>query len=225
MTDRLLDRERDLVWLQCGVITSRHPALAPPRTRVADTILDVAGSAATAEDAAGFVLRAIGRRRITADQLATAISGRSRMRWRADLLRAAGAGGEGAHSLLEYRYGTRVEASHGLPRGKRQRPVARGGRREYQDIAYERYLTVVELDGRAAHPAEARWLDVRRDNANAASGQVTLRFGWADVSQRACLTAAMVGGTLAHRGWHGTLRRCGPACPVRSHQPLRSDPL
>jgi hypothetical protein len=193
---------------------ARHPALAPPRTRVADTVLDLAGSAATLDDAVGLVLRAVGRRRITADQLAAAIHTRSRVRWRADLLRAVGAAGEGAHSLLEYRYGRRVEAAHGLPRGNRQRAVARGRRREYQDIAYERYRTVVELDGQAAHPAEARLLDLGRDNANAASGEVTLRFGWPDVSQRPCLTAALIGSTLAHRGWRGRLRRCGPACPL-----------
>ncbi|MDR0343009.1 MAG: type IV toxin-antitoxin system AbiEi family antitoxin domain-containing protein, partial [Nocardiopsaceae bacterium] len=99
---------------------ARHPALAPPRTRVADTVLDLAGSAATLDDAVGLVLRAVGRRRITADQMAAAIHTRSRVRWRADLLRAVGAAGEGAHSLLEYRYATRVEAAHGLPRGNRQ---------------------------------------------------------------------------------------------------------
>jgi hypothetical protein len=194
---------------------SRHPALAPPRTRLADSILDMACAAPVPDEAVSLVLRAIGGRRITAAQLAAAMRHRPRVRWRADLLEALGAAAGGAHSLLEFRYGNWVERPHGLPRGTRQRPVARGARREYQDIAYDSYLTVVELDGRSAHPGESRWLDIRRDNANAAHGLVTIRLSFQDVSQRPCASAAMVGSTLARRGWHGMPRSCGRGCPAR----------
>ena len=71
---------------------------------------------------------------------------------------------------------------------------------------------IVELDGQAAHPLESRWRDTRRDNANAADGQVTLRLGWVDVTECACLCATVVGRALRRRGWHGPLRRCGPTC-------------
>lgn len=73
---------------------------------------------------------------------------------------------------------------------------------------------VVELDGRAAHPEGTRWADVRRDNANAAVGQITLRYGWTDVTERRCLTGHEVGSTLHKRGWEDALRRCGPACQL-----------
>lgn len=193
---------------------SRHPALAPPRTRVEDTVLDLANCASSADEAIGHVLRAIGRRRTTAPLLAAALRRRSRTRWRAGLLAALDPAASGAHSLLEYRYGTRVERAHGLPRGIRQSRVRRGGHYEYQDVLYDEYLTVVELDGRGAHPAEESWRDRRRDNVNAAHGLVTLRLSWTDVTERPCTSAMLVAATLRRRGWPGTPTQCNPACTV-----------
>ena len=72
----------------------------------------------------------------------------------------------------------------------------------------------MELDGQTAHPDGRRWNDIRRDNANAAQGQVTLRYGWTDVTGGPCQVAAEVGATLARRGWPGALRRCGPSCTL-----------
>jgi Transcriptional regulator, AbiEi antitoxin len=122
--------------------------------------------------------------------------------------------GSRVHSLLEFRYVDGVERAHGLPEGRRQRPVVRGGRRQYQDVEYERFGVVVELDGRAAHPEWTRWDDAHRDNANAAVGQITLRYSWTDVVERTCLAAYEVGRTLQQRGWDGALRRCGSACQL-----------
>jgi predicted NBD/HSP70 family sugar kinase len=121
---------------------------------------------------------------------------------------------EGAHSLLEFRYLNRVERPHGLPVGTRQHQVRRGGRRQYQDVLYEAFGVVVELDGRAAHPEEFRPRDVRRDNANVAAGQVTLRYTWADVTQRPCVVAAEVRAALMRRGWRGAARRRGRHCTL-----------
>ena len=61
-------------------------------------------------------------------------------------------GAQGVHSLLEYRYVSRVERPHGLPPGRRQRAVTRAGRCQFQDVAYEEYGVLAELDGQAAHP-------------------------------------------------------------------------
>jgi hypothetical protein len=119
---------------------------------------------------------------------------------------------EGTHSLLECRYVTKVGRPHGLPRGTRQRLVRRNGRREYQDVSYDDYLLVVELDGKVAHPLESAWRDIRRDNANTASGLATIRVGYVDVTERACLSAGVVGRALQHKGWQGALRRCGRSC-------------
>lgn len=193
---------------------ARHPALTPPRTRLADTALDLAEDAASLDDAIGLLLRAIGRRRTTPQLLLGALAQRPRMRWRADIAGALDVATEGTHSLLEYRYVTRVERPHGLPCGTRQRRVRRGGLHQYQDVCYEDYLLVVELDGQAAHPLESRWRDIYRDNANTASGVATLRLGYVDVSERACLSATIVGQALQRRGWLGALRRCRDNCPV-----------
>ena len=137
---------------------------------------------------------------------------RARMRWRTELGATLGLAAEGVHSLLEFRYVSRVERPHGLPTADRQQLVVRVGQRQYQDVTYREYGLVVELDGQAAHPVESRWHDVRRDNANAAGGQVTLRYGWGDVTDRPCFVAGQVAAALAIRGWTGVARRCGGSC-------------
>src|ERR1700759_1013362 len=48
-----------------GVIT-RHRVLLPPRTRIEDTVLDLAADAVTADEAFGWVFRAAGQRLTTA---------------------------------------------------------------------------------------------------------------------------------------------------------------
>jgi hypothetical protein len=80
-------------------------------------------------------------------------------------------------------------------------------------VLYEEFATCVELDGQVAHPSEARWRDIRRDNAVAADRGVTLRYGWLDVAGQACQTAAEVDRALRRRGFAGG-RPCSPGCPV-----------
>ena len=191
---------------------ARHPAFLPPRTRVEDSVLDLIGNMTSLDEAVSLISRAVGRRRTTAPLILAALASRPRMRWRADIIRVLDIAAEGAHSLLEYRYVTRVERPHGLPRGARQHPVSRGGSRQYQDVSYDEYMLVVELDGLAAHPLETRWRDARRDNVNTAYGLATLRLGYVDVSDRSCESAAVVGQALQRRGWPGTIRRCGRTC-------------
>jgi very-short-patch-repair endonuclease len=87
-----------------------------------------------------------------------------------------------------------------------------GGRTRYLDNRYQEFAVAVELDGQAAHPAEARWRDVRRDNASAGMGIITLRYGWAEVTEEPCRVAAEVAQVLRLRGWTGHLRGCGPCC-------------
>lgn len=191
---------------------ARHPAQLPPRTRIEETVLDLAVAARSLDDALGWVLRGCGSRRTTPDRLAAAMALRTRMRWRTELAAALGLAAEGVHSLLEFRYVRRVERPHRLPVRCRQYPVIRMGQRQYQDVTYQEYGVVVELDGQVAHPAESRWRDVRRDNANTVVGQSTLRYGWADVTDWPCFVAGQVAGALAARGWTGVLRRCGRGC-------------
>ena len=103
-----------------------------------------------------------------------------------------------------------VERAHGLPPARRQARRRHGSGNRYLDNLYEPFGLCVELDGDVAHPAEGRWRDTRRDNANLAQGARTLRYGWPDVTEYRCRTAAEIAEILRSQGWTGTLRRCGP---------------
>ncbi len=94
--------------------------MLPPCTRVEDTVLDLIQVAPTFDDAYAWICRAIGRRRMTADRIRQAMDARKKMRWRRELTLALADAGEGALSLLEYRYVHRVERPHGLPTARRQ---------------------------------------------------------------------------------------------------------
>jgi hypothetical protein len=193
---------------------ARHPARTPPQTRIEETVLDLAQLSPDAEEAVGWAIKACQRRLTKPELLREAMTQRPRLRWRGDLADALTEVGEGVHSSLERRYLRNVERAHGLPTGNRQILVVRGRSRTYEDVRYQDYGTCVELDGAVAHPADSRWLDTRRDNANAADGIITLRYGWTDVAYRPCEVAAEVARALQRRGWTGSLRRCGPGCPA-----------
>lgn len=192
---------------------SRHPAAAPPRTRVEETVLDLTDAAADFEAAYGWVTRAVGRRLTTGPRLSSAMGLRSRLRWRAELAAALGTSFDGVHSGLEYRYLRDVERRHALPRATRQARARLGGRSAYRDVLYEKYGVAVELDGQVAHPGDLRWRDIGRDNAAAADGIITLRYGWLDVSRQPCLVAAQLDQVLRQRGYDGA-QACGPGCLV-----------
>jgi hypothetical protein len=190
-----------------------HPVLTPPRTRIEETILDLAESAPGLDGAVSWIARGLGRRLTTADKLRAAMRLRTFMRWRRELSEFLSDDLRGLHSLLEFRYVRDVERPHGLPRGTRQARSKRNGRSQYQDVLYEAYCLAIELDGRLAHPAESRWQDMHRDNAAAAGGITTLRYGWMDVTQNPCQVAAQVAVLLRQRGY-GQARPCSPGCPV-----------
>ena len=181
----------------------RHPAMLPPCTRVEDTVLDLIQIAPTFDDAYAWICRAIGRRRTTADRIRQAMNDRKKMRWRRELAVALGDAEDGALSLLEYRYIHRVERPHGLPAARRQARIRQRTGNRYLDNLYEEFGVCAEVDGTAAHPADEQWRDKRRDNANAAQGIVTLRFGLLDLGDRGCETAASVAAVLRLRGWMG----------------------
>jgi hypothetical protein len=188
----------------------------PPRTTVEETVLDLTQVARTFDDLCGWVTRAIARELTDEERLRAAMTLRPKLRWRADLheLIVAAAGGD--HSVLEFRYHRDVERAHGLPEPERQVPfTGPGGRRGRRDRVYRGYGVVVELDGRLAHPDENRWRDKARDNAAAATGKQSLRYGWEQVKWNACATAAEVARVLQLHGWNGRPRPCSPGCPVQ----------
>jgi hypothetical protein len=192
----------------------------PPRTRVEETVLDLTQTARTFDDVCGWVTRAIARELTDETMLQAAMAERTRLRWRADLQELIVAAAGGDHSVLEFRYHRDVERAHGLPGSVRQVPfVTPGGRRGRRDRVYEPYGVVVELDGRLAHSAENQWKDKTRDNAAAADGKQSLRYGWSQVRWQPCETAAEVARVLRRRGWDGNPRTCSPGCPVRRDLP------
>jgi hypothetical protein len=189
-----------------------HPVFFPPRTRVEQTVLDLAQVSANLDEAFDWLCRAVGSRLTTTDLVRTALADRPRIRWRADLEVALDDVADGARSVLERRYITGVERPHGLPPARRQAKTVIDGQTRYVDNLYEQASLAVELDGSASHPPEERWADSRRDNAHAGLGILTVRYNWADVTQRACSVAAQVAGLLQARGAPVALRRCGPQC-------------
>lgn len=193
---------------------ARHPTRTPPRTRIEETVIDLVLASPNLDQAMSWLFSACGRRLTTAGLLLAATEQRAKLRWRTELTDALSDVGEGVHSILEWRYVHRVERRHGLPRAARQ-AVSRAGRRtRYLDNRYREFRVAVELDGRAAHPAEARWRDIHRDNASAGEDTVTLRYGWAEVTQNPCQVAREVARVLKRRGWTGRPRACGTGCPA-----------
>ena len=138
-------------------------------------MLDLCDSARSLDQAIGWMTSALGRRLTTQEILRSAVRERGRLRWRGDLETVLQPEMAGVHSVLEFRYVRDVENAHGLPRGRKQAPVARDRHREYRDVLYDEFALAVELDGKLAHPDDKRWLDIHRDNAAAATGVITLR--------------------------------------------------
>jgi very-short-patch-repair endonuclease len=134
------------------------------------------------------------------------------MRWRTWITGAVQDAADGAHSPLERNYVHGVVRAHGLPAARRQAKRRHGSGNRYLDNLYEEYGLCVEPDGVAAHSAESRWQDTRRDNANLVQGADTLRYGWPDATEHRCRTAAEIAAVLRRRGWTATLRPCGPGC-------------
>lgn len=65
----------------------------------------------------------------------------------------------GIQSILEHGYLYKVERPHALPEGTHQRRTLVAGCFRYEDIRYEEYGVIVELDGQQAHPEGERWRD------------------------------------------------------------------
>lgn len=192
-----------------------HPALLPPRTRIEDTVLDLSDQMATSQPVIGLVLTACQRRLTTHARLRARLRARSRARWRRLLNDLLADVRDGVASPLERSYRRDVEDSHGLPRGERNLAEGGRGRRRYRDVRYRRWRTVVELDGRAAHPDEWQERDDLRDGELLAEEDSrTVRLGWVAVTVRPCRSAVLVARILRRGGWTGELRRCGPTCGI-----------
>ena len=176
------------------------------RTTVEDTVLDLVERATSAREVQGLVASAVQQRRTTVVRLRRAAAGRARLRHRRLVEALLDDVADGAETPLEIAYLHQVERAHGLPTGVRQHRAGHSG--AVRDVLYEEFAVVVELDGRLGHEGAGRFRDLDRDNAAAAAGELTLRYGWHDVADRSCAVAAQLGVVLARRGWHDEPRRC-----------------
>jgi hypothetical protein len=202
-----------IIHISARADAARFPRGALPLTFPEDTVLDLVDGADSLDAACGWVTSAFGQRLTGEGPLRAAMRDRKKLRWRRQLDEIVTAAAAGAHSVLEFRYDRDAERAHGLPPARRQLPFTKpDGRRGFRDRCYTEYGgLVVELDGKAAHPAENRWQDRVRDNAAAADGGSTLRYERDDITRRGCETATQVARALRVRGWRGAFKPCSPA--------------
>jgi hypothetical protein len=187
-----------------------------PRTRIQDTVLDLAATSPTFDQAYGWIARGVSRDLVTVGVLRTALTERRRIRWRAFLVDSLQESKNGLNSGLERRYVRDVERAHGLPTAERQARRVVGGKTQFRDNWYAKYRVAVEIDGPAYHRDEQVQRDKDRDNLNLALDDAkTLRFGPVGVTERGCLSAALVAATLQNSGWPDNPHPCRrPGCPV-----------
>jgi hypothetical protein len=189
-----------------------------PCTPITTTVLDLVESAATLDDAYGWLSRAVTDRNLPSDFIATELGRRKKFARRAWLKDALADIGEGVHFPLERRWARDVERAHGLPKATRhaRRDGPDGSRR--LDNYYEPFSLCVELDGAASHHGGDLDRDRRRDNETLiAADAKTLRYGFKEVANHPCDQAEQFARALIRQGWPaGTLKPCAPGCPVAS---------
>jgi very-short-patch-repair endonuclease len=195
-------RQRDTRWRL--VRSSRAGTGEPPRTRLAQTVVDLAAGM-DADGIVSVVAEAVGRKRVRPDEIRRVLSETSRQPNRKLLEDLLGEVAAGSRSPLEVRYARHVERAHGLPAAARQEsPLS-----SYAgDVWYSEYGVMVELDGRAYHRGQTALDDMDRDNDHQLVGVITLRLGWRQVVGAPCQAAAKVARALRVRGWPGSLRPC-----------------
>lgn len=175
----------------------------PPRTSAEDTVLDLCAES-TPGELAGILTTAVQTRVTDAARLRRRIDQRARLRHRTLLRAVLAEVADGAESPLELTYLRDVEGRHQLPPARRQHRSRTHG--AVRDLRYDTYALLIELDGRLHIPG--RFRDLQRDNSALLDGELTLRYGWPDVSDRPCQVAWQVARLLVLRGWTGLPARC-----------------
>lgn len=193
-----------MVWRPPGV---------PPYTIAEETVIDLVQAAANEDDVIALVTSGFNRKLLTESHLRVVAQTRKKLRWRDELDEIISMAAGGTHSVLEYRHDRDVQRAHGLPEPVKQAKFRKSdGTYGYRDRYYPQYGgLVIELDGKRFHLGEQRGRDRERDNQAAVAGS-TLRYGWSDVTRKACETARQEADALRHRGWNGTIEPCSPDC-------------
>lgn len=195
---------------------TRTPNGCPPTATIEYALLDALAPIKEAQAVMSLVTSVCQQQRSTIPALELAMHAQPRMRHRSLVLSLIGELRDGATTVLEIPAISKIFRAHGLPTGRGQVRERQGGSTVVRDRVIEEYGLVIEFDGRLGHDdPRGRLRDHRRDNAVALSGRTTLRFGWVDVHNEACESAAQIAVVLASRGWAGTVQSCGPGCQIR----------
>lgn len=212
-------RQRMVAGQLLVVRRHRSPALTrvvqglPPVVAAAEAFVDVTETLSDAESVIALLSKLFQRRAGSVPEVHRVMERRRRVRHRRLLRELLGEFVDGATTPLEIPGVRRIMRGHGLPPGAGQVRELIGGHRRIRDRVIARYGVVIEFDGRLGHADPlSRLRDHARDNEVIASGRVVLRFGWVDVHEEACESAAQVAGVLKARGWRGQLEPCGPRC-------------
>jgi hypothetical protein len=190
-----------------------QPVGIPPHTFIEETIIDLVQAATNLDDVIALVTSAFSRKLTSEPHLRKAAAERKKLRWRHELVEIISMAAGGTHSVLEYRHDRDVQRAHGLPEPVKQARFRKpDGTNGYRDRYYPRYGgLIIELDGKRFHAGGQSSRDQERDNQAAVTGS-TLRYGWSDVTRKACQIARQEADALRHRGWTGTLKPCSPGC-------------
>lgn len=153
------------------------------------------------------LILSVQRRLTSPDRLLAEAAQLPRLKDRAALLQLVELLRAGCHSELEIWGYLHVFNAPLLPVVRRQARILIGGRTAYLDLAYDREMVNVELDGAEYHgPTLRREGDIRRDAALAAMGWLTVRFSHArlheepDVIRRELLDTLEVRRSQLHCG-------------------------
>ncbi|WP_143570968.1 type IV toxin-antitoxin system AbiEi family antitoxin domain-containing protein [Tessaracoccus sp. ZS01] len=181
-----------------------------PRTRVEESLLDMADHAAQ-DDLTDAVVRSFTNGRTTASRLLEALTARGRNAHRRHLHDLCQHAARGIESALEWHFSRSVIAAHGLPEPILQ-PKSDHGR---SDGHWPEFKLRFELDGRRDHTDASR--DWYRDNAHKIhNDEDTLHYGWNSSTKQACRTAAQLEDGLRKLGWPGRARPCRAVCDLHT---------
>ncbi len=192
----IVHRSRALPYIAIGT--------QPPRTRVTDTIVDLATSQRTPKMATNTVIDLVSRSKVSLKAMEECVFLRPPFRYRPAIRFGLALLGGGLMSALEVEYKEAVEDAHGLPQGSRQTPFEVKDKVLWEDVTYDLHGTpvTVRLDGRATHSiADVAFRDRQRDNAAELADRARLVYGWHDVRTSPCEVASEVRTVLIREGW------------------------
>ncbi|HSK95815.1 MAG TPA: type IV toxin-antitoxin system AbiEi family antitoxin domain-containing protein [Euzebyales bacterium] len=187
----------------------------PPRTTRAHTVLDLAVAASDAQEAMRVTHQLALDGGVHPLALERAVELRRPARHRRAIVEAIRLLRDGVLSALERRYLEDVEQAHGLPAGRRQRPVLVDGVQRWEDLAYEMPAgrVIVRLDGFGYHRDRSSALvDRRRTVAAALVSTLSVPYGWDEVTRLPCRTAKEIDAMLRPLGWDGPFLPCPRCC-------------